>query len=176
MCSGWKCQSVCDLHQMNSLCASASIHSHVCLLCVCLLCVLGVESFAQLSEFSHRKREIEGTNMQQISGITVLITQQSAKNGILSVHHAQLRPARCWPCGIHNAGHNQPRVSHKQKIRVSYVPWEKKPNKNGGGSWRHPLTWPRAYCVLLINAANKPITENICVDNVLVFTCEIILF
>lgn len=29
--------------------------------------------------------------------------------------------------------HNQPRVSHKQKIRVSYVPWEKEKKKKISG-------------------------------------------
>lgn len=38
----------------------------------------------------------------------------------------------------------------------------------GDGGWRHPLTWLGAYCVLLITRANKPITENIRLDNVFV--------
>lgn len=40
-------------------------------------------------------------------------------------------------------------------------------------SWRHPLTWHRAYCVLTINGTNKPITENIYFDNGLVIRLNV---
>lgn len=65
--------------------------------------------------------------------------------------------------------HNRPRVSHKQEIRVTYVPWEKKEKRSGmatAAGVSHPLTWLRAYCVLVVNGSNKTITDNICFDNV----------
>lgn len=116
-----------------------------------------------LAQIGHRA--IEGTNIQQISGIKVLITQQT---GILRVVQS-IMLNYAWPDADLVAFimlHSQPRVSHKQKIRVSYVPWEKKEKRfvvgNDDGRCRHPLTWRRAYCVLLINAAKRADYQSKC--------------
>lgn len=118
---------------------------------VCLVCVLGVESPTQLSEFSpdwpQKERERwRGENSQQISGIRVLITLLWAKTGFKSIRSIMLNYA--WPDADLVAFimlKNQPKLSFKLKIRVSFVQWGEKRFVVGtcdGGS-RHPLTWLR---------------------------------
>lgn len=65
--------------------------------------------------------------------------------------------------------HKQPRVSHKQKIRVSYVQMEqeRRGETERLGAGIILLPGRGAYCVLLINTTSKPIRGNSRVENVL---------
>lgn len=102
------------------------------------MCVLGLASLSlsQLAAFSSDWLLNEGALQGNEHGTNqrdkkVLITQQSAENGIWASHapSSSVTPGQMltlWPFVILQ---NQPRVSHKQKIWVSYVPWEIKQQK-----------------------------------------------
>lgn len=102
------------------------------------MCVLGLASLSlsQLAAFSSDWLLNEGALQGNEHGTDqrdkkVLITQQSAENGIWASHapSSSVTPGQMltlWPFVILQ---NQPRVSHKQKIWVSYVPWEIKQQK-----------------------------------------------
>lgn len=114
--------------------------------------------------------EMEGTNMQQDRSTDH--TAEHREQSLRVIQSIMLNYTRLDADLVALIMlHIQPSVSHKQR-RLGSVTYRGKKEKtslvgNGDGRWRHPLTWLRAYCVLLI-VANKPITENICFDNVLV--------
>lgn len=104
------------------------------------MCVLGLASLSlslsQLAAFSSdwplKERALQGNEHgTDQRDKKVLITQRSAENGIWTPHapSSSVTPGQMltlWPFIMLQ---NQPRVSHKQKIWVSYVPWEKKQQK-----------------------------------------------
>lgn len=107
----------------------------MCLLCVSWDLLLPLSpSWQRLAQIDCWKRERalqgneHGTDQQDKK---VLITQRSAENGIWASHvpSSSVTPGQMltlWPFVILQ---NQPRVSHKHKIWVSYVPWEIKQQK-----------------------------------------------
>lgn len=107
----------------------------MCLLCVSWDLLLPLSpSWQHLAQIDCWKRERalqgneHGTDQQDKK---VLITQRSAENGIWASHvpSSSVTPGQMltlWPFVILQ---NQPRVSHKHKIWVSYVPWEIKQQK-----------------------------------------------
>lgn len=122
------------------------------------VCVLGVESLIQLSEFSPDWTQKESDR----------VNQHPADQQDKSIDHAAERDLRFVPSIMLNYAqpdadlvalimpHNQPRVSHKQKIRVSYVPWEKKKRKKVSG-WEQ--WWPLASSSYLAQSILCPLDQ-----------------
>ncbi len=95
------------------------------------MCVLGVEPLTQLSEFSPDwlQKESDWGEKRPADQRDESIDHAAARRerDLRSVQSIMLNYA--WPDAdlvVFIMPHNQPRFPHKQKIRVSYVPWEKK--------------------------------------------------
>lgn len=105
----------------------------MCLLCVSWDLLLSLSpSWQRLAQIDCWTRALQGNEHgTDQRDKKVLITQRSAENGIWASHapSGSVTPGQMltlWPFVILQ---NQPRVSHKQKIWVSYVPWEIKQQK-----------------------------------------------
>lgn len=146
LATSWFWQFVCfALHLCeHPLSCAPHLCRHFCRIyfnmgkCVCYVC-LGTcfsLSLSQLAAFSSdwllKERALQGNEHgTDRRDKKVLITQRSAENGIWAPHapSSSVTPGQMltlWPFVMLQ---NQPRVSHKQKIWVSYVPWEKKQQK-----------------------------------------------